>query len=175
MNKNITRRLHSSSFWGGYLIEFKIEAPDKEILWSLWVRLRAFMSSLHHDLLQTQWPGGPNQIMKVVSTSVGMNVFQTFSSCYLATLVEALVSKPRDPPTPWFLVGNEGMDPHDSPLRSPIVVPMTHSPISYRFCWGCLALLQAECGLTGLDRVEGLGSKPHNPMNLCRVWGFRST
>ena len=25
--------------------------------------------------------------------------------------------------TPWFLVGNGGMDPYDSPLRSPIVVP----------------------------------------------------
>ena len=27
---------------------------------------------------------------------------------------------------PWFLVGNGGMDPYDSPLRSPIVVPKTH-------------------------------------------------
>ena len=29
----------------------------------------------------------------------------------------------------WFLVGNGGMDPYDSPLRSPIVVPKTHSSI----------------------------------------------
>ena len=28
----------------------------------------------------------------------------------------------------WFLVGNGGMDPCDSPLRSPKVVPITHSP-----------------------------------------------
>ena len=35
------------------------------------------------------------------------------------------------PKTPWFLVGNGGMDPYDSPLRSPIGVPITHSPISY--------------------------------------------
>ena len=33
--------------------------------------------------------------------------------------------------TPWFLAGNGGMDPHDSPLWSPIVVPITHSPIPY--------------------------------------------
>ena len=31
----------------------------------------------------------------------------------------------------WFLVGNGGMDSYDSPLRSPIVVPITHSPIPY--------------------------------------------
>ena len=35
-------------------------------------------------------------------------------------------------PSPWFLVGNGGMDPYDSPLRSPIVVPITHSPIPYK-------------------------------------------
>ena len=28
-----------------------------------------------------------------------------------------------------FLVRNGGMDPYDSPLRSPIVVPITHSRI----------------------------------------------
>ena len=33
--------------------------------------------------------------------------------------------------TLWFLVGNGGLDPYDSPLRSPIVVPITHSPIPY--------------------------------------------
>ena len=33
--------------------------------------------------------------------------------------------------TVWFLVGNGGMDPSDSPLRSPTVVPITHSPIPY--------------------------------------------
>ena len=26
------------------------------------------------------------------------------------------------------------MDPYDSPLRSPIVVPITNSPIRYRLC-----------------------------------------
>ena len=31
----------------------------------------------------------------------------------------------------WFLVGNGGMDPYDSPLKSLIVVPITHSSISY--------------------------------------------
>ena len=33
--------------------------------------------------------------------------------------------------TPWFLVGNGGMDPYDSPSRSPVVVPKPHSPIPY--------------------------------------------
>ena len=33
--------------------------------------------------------------------------------------------------TPWFLVGNGGMDPCDSPLKSPIVVPKTQSSIPY--------------------------------------------
>ena len=28
----------------------------------------------------------------------------------------------------WVLVGNGGMDPYDSPLRSPIVVPITIPP-----------------------------------------------
>ena len=33
--------------------------------------------------------------------------------------------------TPWFLVRNGGMDPYDSPLRSPIVVPKSHSSSPY--------------------------------------------
>ena len=32
--------------------------------------------------------------------------------------------------TPWLFVGNGGMDPYDSPLRSPRVVSITHSPHS---------------------------------------------
>ena len=32
--------------------------------------------------------------------------------------------------TPWFLVGYGGMDPCDSPLRSPILVPETPFPHS---------------------------------------------
>ena len=34
--------------------------------------------------------------------------------------------------SPWFLVGNGGRDPYDSPLRSPMVVPIVHSPIPYK-------------------------------------------
>ena len=33
-------------------------------------------------------------------------------------------------PTLWFLVGNGGMDPYDSPLRSPIVSPKNPFPHS---------------------------------------------
>ena len=32
----------------------------------------------------------------------------------------------------WFLVGNGGMDPYDSPLRSLIVVPITHTTKTQR-------------------------------------------
>ena len=33
--------------------------------------------------------------------------------------------------SPWFLVGNGGMDPSASPFWSPIVDPISHSPIPF--------------------------------------------
>ena len=45
---------------------------------------------------------------------------------YLKTLVD-LPTKEQLLLSLWFLVGNGGRDPYDSPLRSLIVVPFPHS------------------------------------------------
>ena len=61
--------------------------------------------------------------------------------------------KPQSQPSsPWFLVGNGGMDPHDSPLRSPLVVPIPHSPIPYQEPVSFLSLCES---CAGLHREEG--------------------
>ena len=59
------------------------------------------------------------------------------------------------PKTPWFLVGNKGMDRNDSPLTSPIAVSITHSPGSRWRMWGFTVF-----GASGLG-FWGFG-----------VWGF---
>ena len=54
--------------------------------------------------------------------------------------------------SPRFLVGNGGVDPYDSLLRSPIVVPKTHSSIPYEE-----PVSRAEtCRGSGLGALIGL-------------------
>ena len=53
--------------------------------------------------------------------------------------------------TPWFLVRNGGMDPYDSPLRSPTVVPKTHSSP-----YSLLRTIQFRLGFLGFEGF-GLG------------------
>ena len=48
-----------------------------------------------------------------------LETFWPYTPCYWRLLNK----------TPWFLAGNGGMYPYDSPLRSPIVVPITDSSI----------------------------------------------
>ena len=71
-------------------------------------------------------------------TSICLFIYLSMSVClsrlstYLHMLLQYYlpVYLPIHPSTLWFLVGNGGMDPYHSPLRSPIVVPKSPFPHS---------------------------------------------